>query len=260
MQGSVGYNLGFATAVCVVCAVAVSSSAVALRARQERNAALDKQRNVLVAAGLAKDGEHLEADEIRRRFEPIEQVAVNLETGAEAPDVDATTYDQRKAASDPASSRAVEKNLALVERVPEYAVVYQMHDAQGNLELLILPVEGKGLWSTLYGFLALGPDLNTVKGITFYEHKETPGLGGEVDNPRWKGLWPGRKVYGPGGEPQLEVIRGQAGPPSEDPHKVDGLSGATMTARGVTYLVDFWLGESGFGPYIDNLRQQKGGA
>lgn len=260
MQGSVGYNLGFATAVCVVCAVAVSTSAVALRGRQDRNAALDKQRNVLVAAGLAEDGEQLGAAEIRRRFEPVEQVAVHLETGEEAPEVEAATYDQRKAAADPKTSRPAPRNRALVQRLPEYAVVYQMHDEQGNLELLILPVEGKGLWSTLYGFLALAPDLNTVRGITFYEHKETPGLGGEVDNSRWKALWPGRRVYGEDGEPKLEVIRGQAGPPAEAPHKVDGLSGATMTGRGVTHLVDFWLGEHGFGPYLDRLRQGKGGA
>jgi Na+-transporting NADH:ubiquinone oxidoreductase subunit C len=254
MQGSATYNLGFATAVCVVCAIAVSSAAVALRGRQDTNAALDKQRNVLVAAGLAKDGEKLDAAEIEKRFGPIQQVAVNVETGEEVPDFDVATYDQRKAAADPSTSRPAPKNPALVTRIPEYAIVYQLKDAAGALELVILPIEGKGLWSTLYGFVALGPDLNTVKGITFYEHKETPGLGGEVDNPRWKGLWPGRKIYGEDGTPRLEVIKGQAGTPEEDPYRVDGLAGATMTARGVSYLVDFWLGEEGFAPYLDRLR------
>ena len=260
MQGSVTYNLGFATAICVVCAIAVSSAAVALRERQDRNAALDKQRNVLIAAGLASDAEHLDAAEIQSRFGPIEQVVVRLETGEEVADIDPLTYDQRKASGDPSASSAAPDNLALVKRVPDHAVVYRMRDEAGDLALLILPIEGKGLWSTLYGFIALDTDLNTVRGITFYEHKETPGLGGEVDNPRWKALWPGRQVFGPDGEPKLEVIRGLAGPAAEDPYRVDGLSGATMTSRGVTYLVDFWLGDEGFGPYLDRVRQGRGGA
>jgi Na+-transporting NADH:ubiquinone oxidoreductase subunit C len=121
--------------------------------------------------------------------------------------------------------------------------------------MLVLPVEGKGLWSTLYGFLALDADLNTIRGLTFYQHGETPGLGGEVDNRTWKALWPGRKAY-KDDVPVIAVVRGRAGPPSEDPYKVDGLSGATITSRGVTHLVQFWLGENGFEPYIDRLRKE----
>ena len=82
----------------------------------------------------------------------------------------------------------------------------------GDLEMVMVPIEGNGLWSTLYGFLALDADTRTVVGITFYEHKETPGLGGEVDNPRWKALWPGRKAFlDEGYAPKIEVIKGAAG-------------------------------------------------
>ena len=148
------------------------------------------------------------------------------------------------------------KNPAGVQRVPNQALVYRLVE-NDELRLVILPIEGKGLWSTLYGFIALDADLDTIRGITFYEHKETPGLGGEVDNPRWKALWSGRRAFGEGGEgaPRIEVIRGQAGPPAEDPYRVDGLSGATMTSRGVGRLVRFWLGDEGFAPYLDTLRK-----
>jgi Na+-transporting NADH:ubiquinone oxidoreductase subunit C len=254
MQKGAVYSIFFAAVVCLVCAVFVSSSAVSLRSRQEANAFLDKQRNVLIAAGLANEDETLTTDEIQERFAPIDTVVVDLETGEELPDVDPETFDQRAAASDPNTSREAPANPAGIERVPNQALVYRLEE-NGELRLLILPIEGKGLWSTLYGFIALDADLDTIQGITFYEHKETPGLGGEVDNPRWKALWPGRRAFGDDDEPRIQVIRGQAGPPSEDPYRVDGLSGATMTSRGVGRLVRFWLGDDGFAPYLDTLRE-----
>ena len=100
--------------------------------------------------------------------------------------------------------------------------------------MLIMPIEGKGLWSTLYGFLSLDADMNTVRGITFYKHGETPGLGGEVDNPNWKALWNERQAFDADGSVEISVIKGRAGPASEDPHRVDGLSGATLTSKGVS--------------------------
>jgi Na+-transporting NADH:ubiquinone oxidoreductase subunit C len=132
-------------------------------------------------------------------------------------------------------------------------MIYHVMEA-GSVARLIIPVEGKGLWSTLYGFLALEKDVDTITGITFYQHGETPGLGGEVDNPKWKALWKGRKAFNADQEPTIEVLKGQAGSVQDAPHHVDGLSGATITSRGVTYLVQFWLGEHGFGPYLAKFR------
>ena len=71
----------------------------------------------------------------------------------------------------------------------DQTLVYELRDDAGALDLVVLPVHGLGLWSILYGFVALDADLETIRGLTYYEHKETPGLGGEVDNPRWKSLW-----------------------------------------------------------------------
>jgi Na+-transporting NADH:ubiquinone oxidoreductase subunit C len=259
-QHSNAYIVGFAAAVCLVCSVVVSTSAVALRPRQIQNKELDRQKQVLIVSGLIDAGQGVEAAEIQRLFdESIVARAVELETGAYDESTDPSSYDQRKATKDPALSRPAEANTAGLRRLPYEAIVYQKV-VNGKVEMLILPIEGKGLWSTLYGFIALAPDATTIEGITFYEHGETPGLGGEVDNPSWKALWPGRRAFDGGGDVAIEVIKGHAGPPADDPHRVDGLSGATLTARGVSHLVRFWLSEEGFGPYLERFRTEEGGA
>ena len=258
MHASVLYNLAFAALVCVVCAVFVSSSAVSLRDLQAANEALEKQRNVLVAAGLATSDERPSAAEIAERFNAINQVVIDLDTGEEVAGVDPDLFDQRAAAAGAETGRPAPDNPARVQRLPRQALVYELQDAGGQLDLVILPINGMGLWSTLYGFIAIDADLITVRGITYYEHLETPGLGGEVDNPRWKALWPGRRAFGDDGAVSIEVIRGRAGAPEADPYRVDGLAGATMTSRGVTNMLHFWLGEHGFRPYLDRLRGREG--
>lgn len=254
-QHSVRYTLLFSAAVCGVCAVFVSTSAVTLSERQKVNELLEKKRNVLEASGLMQPGEDLTRTEIEERFSTVEPVVVDLESGKEVEDIDPTTYDQQKAKKDPERSRRAPKNAARISRLPEYGLIYKVRGETDDVEMIILPIEGYGLWGTLYGFLALDKDMVTIRGITYYQHKETAGLGGEVDNPGWKALWPGRKAFDENWEPQIEVIKGYAGPPSEAPHKVDGLSGATITSRGVTNMLHFWLGENGFGPYLENIRQ-----
>lgn len=255
---STGKTIAFAALVCFVCAIFVSSSAVLLAEKQETNKVLDRRLKVLDVAGLVEAGEKPEPAEINKRFEDnIKPLVVSLETGSIAADVDATTFDQLKASKDPARSIEAPVNPAKVRRVPKHALLYQVQKA-GKVQALIFPVEGKGLWSTLYGFLALEADAQTIAGITFYQHGETPGLGGEVDNPRWKSLWKGRKAFGEDGAPAISVTKGQAGPVDSDPFQVDGLSGATLTSRGVTHLVQFWLGEHGFGPYLTQYRASAG--
>ncbi len=257
-QYSNGYIIGFATAVCLVCSIVVSTSAVALRERQDRNKVLDRQTKVLVVAGLLEEGQAATAEQVEGLFsENIRIRAVDLASGGYDDAVDVVTFDQRKATKDPAVSRVAPANNAGITRLPATALVYQKVDGD-EIEMLILPIEGKGLWSTLYGFIALAPDTTTIKGITFYEHAETPGLGGEVDNPSWKALWEGRQAYDETFGPAITVIKGAAGPVEDDPYRVDGLSGATLTARGVSHLVQFWLGENGFGPYLENFRAQGG--
>ena len=249
-----GYTIAFATGVCVVCAVFVASSAVGLAERQEQNATLDRQTKVLSVAGLLEGTPS--AAEISTLFsERIEAHVVNLEDGTIAEDVDPSTFDQRAATQDPSASEVAPDNAAGLARLPHQALIYLVKDGEETTRI-ILPVEGKGLWSTLYGYLALAADQETIEGLIFYQHGETPGLGGEVDNPRWRALWEGRRPFDADWNPVIAVVKGQAGSVEDDPTHVDGLSGATLTSRGVTHLIQFWLGEEGFGPTLAQLRQE----
>jgi len=253
LQPSSGYIVGFAAAVCFVCALLVSSSAVLLEDRQVENKRLDLQKKILLVSDLMKEGESLSREEITRRYEEnVIGRVVNLESGSYTEGIDPTTYNQRKAAQDPERSRPAPENAAKVRRLPNDAVVFVLGGDEP--EAVILPIEGQGLWSTLYGYIALDADTRTIRNIVFYQHGETPGLGGEVDNPRWKALWRGRLAFDDGWEPAIKVKKGQAGSPEDDPYQVDGLSGATITSNGVTKLVQFWLGEDGFGPYLEAFR------
>ena len=240
-----------ALSLCLVCSVIVSTAAVLLKPAQEANKSLDKKRNILQAAGM------LEPDvSIEEQFASVDTRVVDLRTGKFADDVDPERYDQRKAAKDPAQSLKLEsdQDVAKISRRENYAVIYLVEGDGGELDKMILPVHGYGLWSTLYGFVALEADANTVAGLGFYEHGETPGLGGEVDNPRWKALWPGKQVYKEG-TVKIGLVKGSVDPAGANADwEIDGLSGATLTARGVTNLVQFWLGEDGFEPFLENLR------
>lgn len=259
-QHSNAYIIGFAAAVCLICSVFVATSAVSLKARQDKNKVLDRQKKVLIVAGLMKDGQKISEQEVQKIFnEHIRIRAVDLSTGDYDDAINTAKYDQRKATKDPKLSRVAPKNNAGILRVPNAALIYQKVDGD-TVDLLILPVEGKGLWSTLYGFLALAPDTTTIEGLTFYEEGETPGLGGEIENPRWTALWVGRKAYDQNGKPAIQVIKGTAGKPADDPYRVDGISGATLTGRGVTRLMRFWLSDNGFGPYLKKFRAERSAA
>ncbi len=258
MQHSTGYIIRFAIGICLVCALFVAFSAVGLRDRQQANILLDRQKKVLAVAGLMEEGQSLQAEEVAAIFaSSIQAKVVLLETGEVDLEIDPERFDQKAAMTDPATSKVAPSNLAKVQRIPNYGLVFDVVK-DGELTSMIIPIEGKGLWSTLYGYIALAPDSKTIVGITFYAHGETPGLGGEVDNPRWKAKWPGRIAFNSRWQPVISVKKGIAGPPEADPHQVDGLSGATITSRGVTALVRFWLGEDGFGPYLANYRAKAG--
>ncbi len=256
-QYSVLYNFGFSAAICGVCAILVSSSAVMLRPLQERNEKLEKQINVLAAAGMLEAGKKPSVAEVDKMFERIKPLVVDLQSGDPAADIDPAAFNQQRAKKDPATSREAPKNRAGVFRLPHHALIYQVMGDAGQVEKLVLPIEGCGLGGTLYGFIALGADTTTVEGLTYYAHKETPGLGAEVDNPRWKALWVGRKAYDENWQPKLTVIKGRAGPAAEDPYRVDGLSGATVTTTGVREMLVLWLGPEGFAPYLEKFRQAR---
>ena len=247
---SISKTFGVALALCIICAVVVSSAAVILRPTQEINKLIDLKTNILASAGLLQEGVSIET-----QFEQITPRVVDLSTGRFTDAIDAATYDQRKASKDPALSMALDpkQDPAKIKRRVNYATVYMVEGEQG-IEKIILPIKGYGLWSTLYGFIALESDLETVAGIGFYEHTETPGLGGEVDNPKWKSSWIGKQAYSQG-ELAITVLKGKADMSrAGSESQIDGLAGATLTTRGVDNLVRYWLGDQGFRPLINSLK------
>lgn len=244
-------TIGVATLLCLVCSVIVALSATLLKPMQIENKLLDKKTNILTVAGLTDSSKTVD-----ERFSQIESIVVDLDSGAVQAGMDGNAYDQRKASRDPARSAVLDKSqdIAVIKRRANLANVYLLREGEA-LQKIILPIKGYGLWSTMHGFIALESDAETVSGITFYEHGETPGLGGEIENKKWQQSWQGKRLVDENGEVALEVIKGAVSEATPDAqYKVDGLAGATLTSNGVSNLIEFWMGENGFGPYLATLR------
>ncbi|MBK1705288.1 Na(+)-translocating NADH-quinone reductase subunit C [Halochromatium glycolicum] len=246
-------TLAVALALCLACSVVVSATAVALRPLQERNAALALKEEIVNVAGLSTGGRSLD-----EAFGQIETQLVDLDSGEFVEGADPLTYSYREAAQDPSASTALgDSDPADIDRRPDRMPVYLVR-RNGELETLILPVYGAGLWSTMHGLVALAPDGRTAKAFTIYEQRETAGLGSEVASEQWLSAWSG-KVLIEDGEPVIEVVKGGVDPSSPNAeHRVDGLSGATLTSNGVANLMRFWLGERGYGPFLDRIRSDRG--
>lgn len=251
---SIGKTITVTVLLCVICSVVVSAAAVLLKPMQVENQEKNRKANILAVAGISDPNKNI--DEM---FQQISTEYVELDTGklVEAP---TPKYDSKVAAKDPELGHVVpsDEDIASIKFQANVKTVYLIKDEQGNITKVVLPVHGYGLWSTLWGFIAItGDNFNTVSGFGFYEQQETPGLGGEVDNPRWKALWNGKKIYDPNDwqDPKLQVVKGSVDKSTpENEYKVDGLSGATLTSNGVSNLVKFWLGEHGYAKFLANLR------
>jgi Na+-transporting NADH:ubiquinone oxidoreductase subunit C len=244
-------TIGVATLLCLVCSIIVSGAAIILKPQQVANKLLDKKKNILLVAGISD-----ESKTVAELFTQVEARIVNMSTGEFTDAVDAVTFDQRKAANDAEYRVALDKSqdIASVGAISKYGNVYLVRDGN-DVSKIILPISGYGLWSTMYGFIALESDARTVSGITFYEHAETPGLGGEIDNKKWQASWDGKQIVDSQGKPVLSLVKGgvtQNTPNAE--YKVDGLAGATLTSNGVSNLIKFWMGEDAFGPYLERVR------
>ena len=251
MDFSNKYVIGFAFAICLVCSGIVSFFAVSLNARQEANKILDQQRQVIRVAKLADADNPLDQASVDEIFKDIVPRVVDRETG-EYVDISVTEVDPLRMAKDPETSIETpsEFKKAQVKRLPTQLEVFEITKA--GSECIVLPIHGKGLWSTMYGYLALKMDLSEVVGITFYEHGETPGLGGEIDNKKWQTAWIGRSIYGDTGDVKLGVVKANA--PRDEAYQVDGLSGATITTVGVDATIKLWLGPAGYGPYLQKVK------
>ena len=251
---SVGRTFAVALIIFSICSILVSGAAVGLHDKQQANKELDRKKNILIAAGIYDANVPLE-----ETFQMVETKVVDLATGEYvSKDVlDPSTYDQRLAAQDAELSIRIpsREDVAGIGRREKYSFVYFIKK-DGKIDQVVLPVNGKGLWSTLYGFAALDADLNTVRGLTFYEHAETPGLGDKIDDPAWQKLWVGKKLYGEQGTVDIRVIKGAVDTNNPQAiHQIDGLAGATLTANGVTHLMQYWFGDHAFKPFLNAAKE-----
>ena len=252
-----------AVGVCLVCSIVVSTAAVMLKPQQLINQELDEKQNILRAAGMLPADADVDAQGrgVDELFAEFAALAVDLDSGEILQSIDAASLDPIRAAKNIELSRALseDEDVAVLGRRENVSVVYIRRDEAGGLDKVVIPVRGYGLWGTLFGYLAVEGDLNTVAGLGFYSHKETPGLGGEVDNPRWRAQWPGVSLFDAQGMPAVSLVKSRSAPDNAAArHEVDALAGATLTSRGVANLVEFWTSDLGFGAFFKQLKSATG--
>lgn len=256
-KDSLGRTLFVVIGLCLICSIFVSTAAVLLKPVQQENKLLDRQKNILEAANLlnSKNANMSSADILALYDKHVTAKVVSLASGEVVEGIDGNNFDMEKAARNPETSFVPANDIASVKRVADDAVVYLVHD-NGELKSIIFPIKGYGLWSTMYAFLAVAPDMNTIQNLVYYDFSgagETPGLGGEVQNPKWVQKWVGKKLFDNEGKLAIQVTKNPA--VAETEYGVDALSGATLTSNGVQYSLEFWLGAEGFAHFIEKVRQ-----
>ena len=241
----------------IICSSLVSAAVVVLRPIQLNNQLLDRSRNIMALTGLLPAGGVLEDDEMLELFKSLDTRMVDIDAGRFETDLDPNTFDVRRAANDPELGVAVPGNedLASIGRRSRYATVYMVWN-DDELDRVILPVRGTGMWSMLYGYIALESDFTTIAGMSFYEQNETPGLGDQITHAHWLEQWRGKQVYDDQGEPRFNVSEGAVDPGSVHARfQVDALTGATVTANSVTGLVRYWFGPHGYHDVLEHMKE-----
>jgi Na+-transporting NADH:ubiquinone oxidoreductase subunit C len=181
--------------------------------------------------------------------------AVELATGAYSREVDAEALLRSEGDAFEGDALAPGDDPAGVGRVPRIAPVYELR-RDGRLHTAILPVRGRGYVSQIRGYLAVGADGDTIRGLAISEHEETPGLGAEIERPEWQRRWQGKRLRDDDGQLRIRVVR--EAPSADSPEaafEIQGISGATRTGDGVGELVRFWVGPMGFGRYLARLAE-----
>jgi len=216
MQQSNSYTLIFTGIVTVILGFLLSIAATSLKEQQELNVAIDIKRNILRSLEFQESQDELWTTEIIQTL--FDSNIVSFVIDATGKIVDGMNVEDINTKS----------NSML-------APVYCKKGEGKEIEGYAIPISGKGLWSTLYGYFALEADGMTVKGIKFYKHGETPGLGGEVDKEWFTQNFIGKRIVDEEGNlVGIQVVRGKVDESSKNAyHQVDGISGATMTSRGL---------------------------
>ena len=238
--------------LCLVCSLAVSGAASFLKKAQDENVENYRKQNVLSAADLLPRGGMSTEDVNRMYDEYVITRIIEIPSGKDVTEEysDQEPYDQEKASEDKKQSNILgtEVDIAGLKRMEKRSYVYMIKRSPSDetIDKYVFPIRGKGLWSMMKGFISVSSDMQRIRGLSYYDQGETPGLGGEVENPAWKAKWKNVKLFDESGNVGARVVKGI----SLNEYQVDGLSGATITSNGVTNMIQFWLGDQAFGQFI----------
>ncbi len=250
-KDSIGRTFLVVFILCLVCSVVVAGAAVGLKPQQQEQILLDTQRNILSVAGLLKPT--MTAEEVQEVYsDRITPKLLNFKTNELSDGTSRFDLNNELRSDETSIALSPAEDIAKIRRRANSAEIYLVKDDAGKVSQIILPVYGSGLWSVMYAFVAVDIDGITSRGITYYAHGETPGLGGEVDNKQWIAQWPGKKLFNEQGMPAIKIVRSGA---TDSPYGIDGLSGATLTSNGIQHTFDFWMGDNGFGPFLKKVRE-----
>jgi Na+-transporting NADH:ubiquinone oxidoreductase subunit C len=242
----------------LVCSSLVSAAVVLLRPIQLNNQLLEQSRNIMQMTGLLPAEGELDDDEMLGLYKSVDRRIINISDAVFDQAIDPNIFDKRKAVNDKELGVQIPTgmDLASIGRRSRFAPVYMVWK-ENVLERVILPVRGAGMWSMLYGYIALESDLNTIAGMTFYEQNETPGLGDQITHGHWLEQWQGRRIYDEQGEIRFRVSEGVVAPGSATSgFEVDALTGATVTGNAVTNMMHYWFGPHGYQEFLADLREQ----
>lgn len=209
------YIIFFTIIMCVIISFILSTVSISLKDKQEINREIDKHKNILIAAGISINNDNIQ-DIYEKR---VELIMLNKNGNIIADD----------------ELIKINKN--------SYLPLYKIKDLNDSnkANAYVYPVTGKGLWSTLHGYLAVNANGIQIIGLTFYKHGETPGLGAEIEKPAFRNKFIGKKLYNKDKFVGITVAKGKARDHTnysfQSEHIVDGISGATITAKGVEKMI-----------------------
>jgi Na+-transporting NADH:ubiquinone oxidoreductase subunit C len=225
------YIFLFSVVMVVVVAVFLSLAATLLQPRQQKNLEVEKKKSMLESIGISSTPETTES--LYDKY--IGQSFVLNSSGEEVAGVNAFTVDLREEQKKPLD----QQNLPVFRAEPD--------DGE---KVIIIPVQGKGLWGPIWGYVSLKSDMNTIYGVTFDHKGETPGLGAEINTTPFESMFKGKKIFEEGKFVSIGVLKG--GARRDDPHNVDAISGGTITSKGLQKML-----LDGIGKYSDYLLKNK---
>ena len=244
------YVLTISATIAVTCAAMVTGAVTYFRPMQAAYGALEWNRDVIQAAGLTSNGQALSDREVAGLFRQLNVRAVDFRTGSLTDEVDPLSFDFEAAANsaDGSTELSSGSDPANLGRIPNLGPVYFVGPVEAP-ERIVIPVYGKGMWSTIRAFVAIGSDGKTIKSLIIHEHGETPGIGDRIEDANWLSAWQGKLGFDHEGNAAIAL----AGSSTPDANAVDAITGATVTAEAVTTLVRFWLSDAGYGPLLKQI-------